>query len=135
MPCLRPATRGFARAGETPLCAQPIAGQVFDNQELRRASAVTVFNVILRAFHTKFKIKDALTKATFIYSFRSEKDFYIDILSPSYHNYETFGNVSYEKENIFKVVDPGAHHPRPGFWMWWKREGCQNNSGRSRIPL
>jgi len=39
-------------------------------------------------------------KAPVVYSFRSGRDFCIDIHSPSYHNNEAFGNVWYEKENI-----------------------------------
>jgi hypothetical protein len=55
-----------------------------------------------------------------------ERDFYVDILSPSYHNYGAFGNFSYEKKDIFEVADLGAHHRLPAFWMW-NREGSQKD--------
>lgn len=56
-----------------------------------------------------------------------QRDFYVDILPPSYHNYGVFGVFSYEKEDIFEVVGLGARHDLPAFWMWWKREGSQDN--------
>ena len=45
-------------------------------------------------------------KASFIHSFRSGREFYIDILSPSYHNYGAFGTFHMKKKIFLK-------------WMIW----------------
>ena len=87
-----------------------------------------LFNDILRAFPAEFKIKVVIDWEVHLLGRTAERDFYIDIACPSYHNKMNFlERCSDEKETISQVGYSPSYHPRRSFRMCWEGEGCQDD--------